>query len=67
MYILNFYVALCEEIEAANITLTSVNKRALNLSRKNEELNAPVVIKKCFPIGYDDNAVMFWENSILAC
>ena len=48
MYILNFYVALCEEIEAANTTLASVNKRALNLSRKNEELNAPVVIKSVF-------------------
>ena len=37
----NINYALCAEIQAAIITLTSVSKRVLNFSHKNEELKAP--------------------------
>ena len=59
-----FFVALCAEIQAANITLTAVNKRVLNFSHKNEELKASVNFKTCFPIGFEDNAVLLWQNLI---
>ena len=56
-WILHFSVVLCAEIQAANITLTAINKRVLNFSHKYEELKSSVIIK-CFPIGYEENAVM---------
>ena len=37
----NINYALCAKIQAAIITLTSVNKRVLIFSHKNEELKAP--------------------------
>ena len=57
-----FLVALCAEIQAANITLTEVNKSVLNFLHKYEELRASVLIRKCFPRGYEDNAVMLLQN-----
>ena len=54
--------ALCAEIQAPNITLTEVNKIVLNFSHKYEELKASVLMRKCFPREYEDNAVMLWQN-----
>ena len=54
-----FLVALCAEIQAPNITLTEVSKSVFNFSHKYEELKSSVVIRKCFPRGY--------ENIMLSC